>query len=341
MQETILSKCLDFLFGLSGKKRVVKATLHKAYFTYTAPEKIYGYFITVTNLSQRAVEITHVWMDVEGADYYAEPYERPLPKRLEPDESWATWILVEDLPEEAHRDYQYRGRVRLSTDKVIRTRERRNIPGHGSVPGGPLRKEYARKRPGEETLSALSAVTHEGDQVINRSIKQTQSDENSRGEGLLLGLTGEDQTLLDELLVAELKEGKNTTIDVTIDQAKSAEFLHETGYVSYLQASNNLRKIRFLPRGLVLTWGSQNMEALEKLRLDIQKALSSIDGIERAGKIFEQTEAPEAVAYAYLQILEQKYYLTIDSQYPVAWANIRKISQSYLRENPSIEQLLA
>lgn len=122
--------------------RKLRVTAHRAYFTRTDP-RVYAYFINITNLSRdREVEITHVWLATEP-DAYAVPPERPLPKRLRPDEAWSTWVEESRVPErlrgETDRETVCRlGRVRLSTGDVYRSEPETTVPGRGTVPGGPV-----------------------------------------------------------------------------------------------------------------------------------------------------------------------------------------------------------
>lgn len=126
--------------------RRVHSTMHKASFTGTEP-LVQAYFFTIANLSKQEIEVTHVWMKCRGEDIAADQSDRPLPKRLKPDESWATWIELEKLPEWIHDDPIRHGRIRLSTGKIIKTKRAKNIPSSGNVPGGPLRSEYSNPQP--------------------------------------------------------------------------------------------------------------------------------------------------------------------------------------------------
>jgi hypothetical protein len=94
------------------------------------------YFITVTNQSPvRDVELTHVWFASMPQVHVINP-ERPLPKRLRPDESWATWIEVETLPD-GLRDRAFTlARVRLSTGRTVNSRLNKRVPPVGEIPGG-------------------------------------------------------------------------------------------------------------------------------------------------------------------------------------------------------------
>jgi hypothetical protein len=118
--------------------RQVRVTVHRAYFTKTNP-RVWAYFINVTNLCHdREIEITHVWLTVEP-DVYASPPERPLPKRLKPDEAWETWIEERHVPNEFRGSAAFRlGRVRLSTGWTASSKENKDVPHVGHPPGGPV-----------------------------------------------------------------------------------------------------------------------------------------------------------------------------------------------------------
>jgi len=93
------------------------------------------YFITVTNRSPvRDVEITHVWFDSAPQVPVINP-ERPLPKRLRPDEPWATWIEAETLPQGLGDRVFTLARVRLSTGRTMKSRLNRRVPPVGEIPG--------------------------------------------------------------------------------------------------------------------------------------------------------------------------------------------------------------
>lgn len=140
-----LVKGLELLKGVVGglgalflERRRVRVTIHKAHFTKS---KVEAYFINVTNLSKtREVEITHVWFSCVPR-VYALPRDRPLPKRLKVDETWSTWIELDELPEWVHLEPWGYGRVRLSTGKVMRSVENKHVPSLGSVAGGPITTE--------------------------------------------------------------------------------------------------------------------------------------------------------------------------------------------------------
>lgn len=113
-----------------GRRRV-SVRAHRAFFVSSGLE---AYFVTITNLSEkRDVEITHVWFD-STPEVPILRGERPLPKRLKPDEVWETWIPVVAIPAQAEDPYS-KFRVRLSTGTVLKSVIDRNVPSVGTVPG--------------------------------------------------------------------------------------------------------------------------------------------------------------------------------------------------------------
>ncbi len=130
----IIKLFLNWLLTLFGQRRNVRATVHLA----TFQTGLVCYFINVTNLSAtREVEITHVYFDTNPQSPVVNP-DRPLPKRLKPDESWETWIPIERLPGWVHAKPYQLARVRLSSGKIIKSEQNKNVPETGEVPGGPV-----------------------------------------------------------------------------------------------------------------------------------------------------------------------------------------------------------
>jgi len=114
--------------------RRVHVTVHAAFFL-SGPHRgePQQFFIGVTNLSpQRIVEITHVWFDTNPRKDILN-LERPLPKRLQLDEKWETWIPVADVPTED--DLELKGRVRLSNGEVVKSLAFPDVPPVGFLAG--------------------------------------------------------------------------------------------------------------------------------------------------------------------------------------------------------------
>jgi hypothetical protein len=137
MAETIdesKHKVQEFTDTGTETQRRLRLTVHEAIFL---PNGSLCYFINATNLSERDIEITHVWFDCEP-QFHVFQADRPLPKRLKPDETWETWIEVDRLPGWVHENPYKLARARLSTGAVIESQKNENVPERGSVPGGPI-----------------------------------------------------------------------------------------------------------------------------------------------------------------------------------------------------------
>jgi hypothetical protein len=115
----------------------VRVTLHEACFVATGTVCC---FINVTNVSAEALELTHVWIEATPSVFPMHD-ERPLPKRLQPQESWETWIPSASLPAELATSpalFQS-ARARLSSGEVLSSVRNDSVPDYGRVPGGPIR----------------------------------------------------------------------------------------------------------------------------------------------------------------------------------------------------------
>jgi hypothetical protein len=115
----------------------LRVTLHVAAFVATGTPCC---FINVTNLSPSPLELTHVWL-ASTPPAFPRNEDRPLPKRLEPQESWETWIPLETLPAYLTQPAQLfqLARARLSNGAVVHS-VANEVPGFGTVPGGKIRK---------------------------------------------------------------------------------------------------------------------------------------------------------------------------------------------------------
>lgn len=112
--------------------RSIRVRVHRA-FLVSNPAQVHYYFINVLNTSNAAeVEVAHVWYEGSRRVDIIQP-QRPLPRLLPPNQSWETWVKVTDIPDDP--DLFGNFRVRLSTDEVFESEERRNVQGAGFVPG--------------------------------------------------------------------------------------------------------------------------------------------------------------------------------------------------------------
>ena len=106
-------------YPLSEPQQKLKLTVHLAVFTYN---ELLCYFINATNLSDREVEITHVWFECPSGQVPALQQDRPLPKRVKPDETWETLVEARNLPNLPEAELVCLGRVRLSTWQIVKAK---------------------------------------------------------------------------------------------------------------------------------------------------------------------------------------------------------------------------
>jgi hypothetical protein len=77
-----------------------------------------------------------VWLASEP-EVFPMTHDRRLPKRLKPDEAWETWIEESRVPLAWRGQKAFTsGRVRLSTGRVIHSKENKDVPRFGEIPGG-------------------------------------------------------------------------------------------------------------------------------------------------------------------------------------------------------------
>ena len=125
-------KLIDLIAPQLLTRRRLRFTAHRAAFLTTGRQ---AFFFTATNLStDREIELTHVWLASSPPIAALQP-ERPLPKRLKPDETWETWIYVESVPIDLHERFVMLARARLSTGKVVPATLNSDVPPIGHVPG--------------------------------------------------------------------------------------------------------------------------------------------------------------------------------------------------------------
>jgi hypothetical protein len=129
----IVKTALGWLWSAFGAWRRVRVKVHRAILLRDQRD---CYFINVTNCSQsKDVVITHIWFDSNPKVHVMNP-DRPLPVRLKPDEPWETWVEASRLPPEERSKAYNLGRARLSTGKVIKSKENKGVPSIGDIPGG-------------------------------------------------------------------------------------------------------------------------------------------------------------------------------------------------------------
>jgi hypothetical protein len=127
-----IDKIIDLIAPELLVRRRLRFTVHRAAFLNTGRE---AFFLNATNLSRdRDIELTHVWLASSPPIAAMQP-ERPLPKRLKPDETWETWIYADQVPLHLHESVVSLARVRLSTGKQVQAKPNADVPPIGTVPG--------------------------------------------------------------------------------------------------------------------------------------------------------------------------------------------------------------
>jgi hypothetical protein len=113
----------------------LRLTVHRAFFAGSGVE---CFFVNAANLAyDRDLEITHVWFETNPEVHVTRP-DRPLPKRLKPQESWETWVSVFQVPAESHEQAYTLARARLSSGEIVKSVRDEDVPKLGTVPGGPI-----------------------------------------------------------------------------------------------------------------------------------------------------------------------------------------------------------
>jgi hypothetical protein len=127
----------DNYWKVIDHSRKVRFTVHHAFFVAIGVE---CYFLNVTNVSStKELEITHVYFQyIDNKQIPVIQIDRPLPKRLKPDETWETWLRVELIPPSLRTNPFSKARLRLSTGKIIKSRFNKNVPHTGEIPGGKI-----------------------------------------------------------------------------------------------------------------------------------------------------------------------------------------------------------
>lgn len=148
----ILSNLFEFFLSLIKSRRRLRLLVHRGFFSDSYTEY---YFIKVTNLSlNREIVITSVWVDCNPNFYVMDP-DRPLPLRLKPDDIWETWVKVDSLPREVRENAFNLVRVKISTGKVFKSKQNKDVPEKGYVAGGPCRRHTVVVNKGMENARGL------------------------------------------------------------------------------------------------------------------------------------------------------------------------------------------
>lgn len=112
-------------------RKDVRVLVHLAYFTHDKTAKPY-YFIKVANLSPNSkFTITHIWVGDGKNKVNILNIQRPLPHKLEPSDTWETWIPKELVKEQ--KDVFKKFQVMLTDGKVYKSKKNTNVPSAGFV----------------------------------------------------------------------------------------------------------------------------------------------------------------------------------------------------------------
>lgn len=129
------AELLGELDQLAAQPIEVSIKSHYARFDGT---NIIALFVNATNLSSTsATVITHVWLDFATQIQVDNP-DRRLPIRLEPQDTWETWIELARIPTDLVDGSHSAVRVRLSDGRVLTSTFNKDVPMSGDVPGGHL-----------------------------------------------------------------------------------------------------------------------------------------------------------------------------------------------------------
>ena len=128
-------KALDLLLTAFGGLRRVRVLVHLG--AHLTNGEI-AYFVKVVNLSAtRDVEVTHVWLEAEPVVPLVRE-DRPLPIRLQPDQTWEIWLPIKRVPLHLLAAAPTRFRVQLSNGSIFKSKPNKAIPSVGYIAGGPV-----------------------------------------------------------------------------------------------------------------------------------------------------------------------------------------------------------
>ena len=121
-------KILGSILPAFFNHRRLRVLVHRGYFG--SDEECF--FVNLTNLSStHHLEVTDVWFQGDCQVSVLQPL-RPLPVRLEPQQSWETWIPVADVPPIVLPEALTLARVRLSNGAVVRSKPNIDVPNYGT-----------------------------------------------------------------------------------------------------------------------------------------------------------------------------------------------------------------
>jgi hypothetical protein len=135
---SVIPPILDWSFRILGLTTHVRVRTYLGqFFGKDGEPGTVALFVNVTNVSlAQDAEITHVWIETARGQVAPDHYQRPLPVRLRPKQTWETWVSLKALMAADPTNADQLARVRLSDGRVVKGRPDRNVPHAGYVAGG-------------------------------------------------------------------------------------------------------------------------------------------------------------------------------------------------------------
>lgn len=127
----LLSGGLIRLIWLWLRKYRPRVLVHKACFLNNPTSY---YFIKIQNRALKDITLTHVWVRDNGEEIHIIDKTRPLPTKLSPTDEWETWIEEDKISDK--KNVYSNVRVKLSDDRILKSKFNKNVPSHGFVAGG-------------------------------------------------------------------------------------------------------------------------------------------------------------------------------------------------------------
>ncbi len=132
------SKVFSWIFGKLFSS-IVKTTRHVVVTSHAGILESSGLpcqFVKITNLSiSRKAVLTEVWFQLNANKVFVVNLERPMPKELQPEEQWETWIALAEIQIGFHNAAAKLARVKLSDGTVHESKPTENVSERGFVAG--------------------------------------------------------------------------------------------------------------------------------------------------------------------------------------------------------------
>ena len=126
-----LGGMLSLLKYWADNKKTLKVLIHRAYFDDMNEPSI---FLKIVNLSKSDIEVTHVWLDTIPKIHFLNN-KRPLPVRIQPNQTWETWINESVMKNYKINQIVKLGRVLDSSGNIFKSKENTTVPEEGYVAG--------------------------------------------------------------------------------------------------------------------------------------------------------------------------------------------------------------